>query len=525
MKITLISPSPPDLYAPGVRTLSSYLKKNRHQTKLILLAGGTENLRFGGQFVYQYRDYVIDQVIELSKDTDIVGISFMTQYFDRALQLTKRLKETIKVPIVWGGIHPTLCPEEGVIHADMVCIGEGEEALLELMDKMEKGQDPYNTKNFWFRRNGGGDIIRNEIRPPITDLDTLPFQDYDFNEHYVYDPIKDSIVALTGRMFENLFSLAPALDGRMKPSYKIMTTRGCPMNCTFCASSVLKKKFYSHRYVRHRSVGNVIKELEEITTRFPSIKIIQFFDDILFSLKKDYIKDLCTVYEEKIGLPFYCQASATTLDEEKLRYLLDAGLIWVEIGIQSGSDRTNQLYSRKVSNTQVLKAANLLHKYNHRMLSPCYHVISDNPWETKEDILKTLSLITDLPRPYWIKLSSLVLFPKTDLYEKAKAEGLIKNDLEEIYRKPFLHFSGNYLNYLIYLSGYCYFPRWILKVLKTPFLVRIFQQKGFDPLFTWLYQIAEVVRKGGRAMRALLHGDFKRVFHRVQFLLRAKRTG
>ncbi|NIO21065.1 MAG: radical SAM protein, partial [Candidatus Aenigmarchaeota archaeon] len=411
MKIALISPSPPDLYAPGVRILSSYLKSYGHQTKLILLAGGTEKLSFGGQYIYQFQDHVIDRVIELSKDANLIGISFMTQYFDRALQLTKRLKETTGVPIIWGGIHPTLCPEEGVAHADMVCVGEGEEALLELMEKMETGRDYYDTKNFWFRKNGN--VIRNEIRPLVRDLDTFPFQDYDFKDQYVYDPIQDSIVLLTEEMFEGLFSMAPDLDGKMKPSYKIMATRGCPMNCTFCAASVLKKMFYPHKYVRHRSVENVIQELQEVTKRFPSIKLIQFFDDILFHLKTDYIRDLSSLYKERIGLPFYCQASATTLNEQKLRYLLDAGLIWVEIGIQSGSERTNQIYERRVSNAQVLEAANLLNKYKDKMLSPCYHVILDSPWEAEEDLLETLNLIMQLPIPYWIKLASLVFFPRT----------------------------------------------------------------------------------------------------------------
>ena len=112
MKIALISPSPPDLYAPGLRTISSYLKKNGHEVRLILLAGGTEKLNFGGKFVYQFQDHIIHQILELSRYVDIIGLSFMTQYFDRAVQLTKKIKEATRVPVIWGGIHSTLCPEE-----------------------------------------------------------------------------------------------------------------------------------------------------------------------------------------------------------------------------------------------------------------------------------------------------------------------------------------------------------------------------------------------------------------------------
>lgn len=520
MKIALICPSPPDLYAPGVRTLSAYLKKNHHQARLILLAGGTERLRFGGRFVYSYQRHIIDQVIELTRDVDLIGLSFMTQYFDRALQLTKELKQASRKPVVWGGIHPTLCPEEGIAYADMVCVGEGEEALLELMNRMEQGTDYFSTRNFWFRKNG--QVVRNEVRPLVEDLDTLPFQDYEFGDQYVYDPLKDSIVPLTEKMFEALFSLAPDLDGRLKPCYNIMTSRGCPMNCAFCASSVLKNKLYSHKYVRYRSVENVMQELEQIKARFPSIRIIQFFDDILFSQSKEYIEQLSLEYKRRIGLPFYAQASVTTLTDEKLEYLLDAGLIWVEIGIQSGSDRINAIYRRTVSNSKVLEAANKLNCHKHKMLSPCYHVILDNPWETNEDVLSTLDLILSLPRPYWIKLSSLCLFPKTGVYEKAKQEGLLTNDLEQVYRKPFVYVAGSYLNYLVYLAGFCYFPRSFFRILASSRLVRLFQRDSSNLYFARLYKLTEVVRKGGRAVRALLRGDFGRLAQRIEFLMRAR---
>jgi radical SAM superfamily enzyme YgiQ (UPF0313 family) len=518
VKIALISPSPPDLYAPGLRTISSYLKKNGHETRLILLAGGTEKLNFSGQFVYQFRDHVIDQIIELSGDVDLIGISFMTQYFDRAVQLTQKIKEATKVPVIWGGIHPTLCPEECIEYADIVCIGEGELALHELMNKMQNGQDYFDTKSFWFKKDR--EIIRNEVRPLLENLDELPFQDYDFEDQYVYDLLKDSIVPLTEDMFEGLFSLAPDLKGRMVPSYKVMTTRGCPMNCTFCASSFLKKKLYSHNYVRHRSVDNVIRELEGVIKKFPSIKLIQIFDDILFYLKEDFIRELATAYKERISLPFYCQASATTMNEEKLKHLLNAGLIWVEIGIQSGSEKTNRIYKRNVSNEKLLRSASVLHKYSKEMLPPCYHVILDNPWETAEDILKTLNVIMKLPTPYSLKLASLVFFPKTGIYDKAKAEGLIKNDLEEIYRKPFVYVSGNYLNYLVYLAGYPYFPRWILKALSHPVMVKIFYRDKFASLFRRLYYLTESLRKVGRGFQALLRGEFRRIYSGVQLRLR-----
>lgn len=506
MKLTFISPSPPDLYSPGIRILSSYLKQHGHQVRMIFLPGGVEHLNFESSFIYQYKDSIIKEVIELSKDSDLIGISFMTLYFDRAVQLTKRLKQALDIPISWGGIHPTLRPEEALEYADMVCVGEGEEAVLELCNKINEHKDYTDTAGFWFKV--GDKIIKNDIRPLIEDLDSLPFQDYTLEDDYVYSIFEDKMVKITNEFFEKISMVAPDLKGNFFPSYKVMTTRGCPHNCSYCCSSVLKNQLYPKKYLRRRSVENVMLELEDIKRRFPYIGVILIFDDVFFMASKEYIQEFASEYKKRIALPFHAQCSPTTTDEDKLEILMDAGLIFVEMGIQTGSKSTQKLFDRTFSNDRILQAACAIGKYSDRMLSPCYHIILDIPWESDEETLETLKLIMQLPRPYWLKFSSLIFFPETGLYHLAKKEGLITDELKDVYRKPFTYPSGKYVNYLVYLSGFCYFPRWVSRILITKPLFNFFSNKKFNKMFLILFKITEVIAKVGKGFRALFTGKF-----------------
>ena len=171
MKVTFVTPTPPDVAAFGVRTLSAYLKRSGKNVRNIFLPGGVKGHKHHKGYVYRYERHIIEETIELCKGSDLIGISFMTNYFDRAMQLTEEIKKKINCPIVWGGIHPTVAPEESLKHVDMVCVGEGEEALLELVQKIEDGKDYSDTMNFWFKKNGR--VIKNPPRHLNQDLDSL----------------------------------------------------------------------------------------------------------------------------------------------------------------------------------------------------------------------------------------------------------------------------------------------------------------------------------------------------------------
>jgi anaerobic magnesium-protoporphyrin IX monomethyl ester cyclase len=166
----------------SIRVLSALLKMAGVETQLIFMPRETEGFRWDG-FRYAYSEAVLDQMAELTGDSDLVGITLMTNYFDNAVQITRHLHCRISAPIVWGGTHPTICPEECLEYADLVCIGEGEEALCELVQKLAGGEGYAGVDNMWYKRDG--EVVRMSLRPLLLDLDAYPYPDYDLNAEFV----------------------------------------------------------------------------------------------------------------------------------------------------------------------------------------------------------------------------------------------------------------------------------------------------------------------------------------------------
>ena len=184
MKVTLISPYL-DAMALGLRGLSSFLKEQGVECEMIFLPDYKSLLRDEPDFVKRFPDSLLDDVVHACAESDLVGISLMSNYFDRGLYLTRAIKSALKVPVVWGGIHPTLAPEASLDYCDIVCVGEGELPMLNLARAMERKQEIRSIRGLWFKDDGK--VIMNEPEPLILDLDALPFQDFDFKDHYSVD--------------------------------------------------------------------------------------------------------------------------------------------------------------------------------------------------------------------------------------------------------------------------------------------------------------------------------------------------
>lgn len=431
MRIVLISPNE-DIRELGIRILSACLKKEGHDVKLIFLPQ---------YFKDRYKDQTLNQLIGLSKHADLIGITVMTAFFENSAQVTQRLKECLDVPIIWGGPHPTIKPEECLEYADIVSIGEGEQTLLEIIKKMAAKQDYNKIPGVWAKHNGK--IIKNKIRPLIQNLDSIPFPDYDYKTHFI----------LNG---EDIEPMNPNLLGRYIDDriYVTISTRGCPFECTYCHNNALHKLFPEHRIIRKRSVDNIINELIQLKN-LNFFKYIKFDDDAFFSRSLEDIHVFCEKYKAQVKLPLIISgATPITLSREKLSLLIEAGLIHARIGIQSASEKTKKMYKRHYSNEQIEKAAKLLNEFKNKLLwPPKYDIILDNPWETEDDAIKTLMFLTKLPTPYHLSLYSLILYPGTELYEKAREEGILEKYQKEAYTKAHEAYKNSYLNRLFALLG------------------------------------------------------------------------
>jgi len=272
----------------------------------------------------------------------------------------------------------------------------------------------------------------------IKSLDQIPFQDYDYRSHLV----------LKG---ENIVRMDAQIMEQCSVTYMTLPTRGCPFGCTFCNNNIFLKMYPHQKPIRKKSVDNIIKELQEVKSKLPFIEIILFNDDAFFLMSVDEIKEFSKRYKEQIGMPLWITgATPSTLTREKFSPLVDAGLIEIRMGIQSVAENAKKLYGRPHSNRQIEKIARMVNKYRDQV-KVSYDIILDNPWETDEDLIEGLMFLSKLPTPFQLSLYSLVFYPETDIYKKAKKEGLIKDDLNDVYRKYYHGCTNTHLNKLFFL--------------------------------------------------------------------------
>ena len=197
MRVALINTTPYDLYAPGVRALSAFLRANGHDTRMILVPGETSKYKYRANYIYQLPRSMIEDLIRLAGDCDLVGVSFMSCNFDAALQATRAIQRAYPdKPLVWGGHHCTVAPDMALDYVDMACVGEGEGTLLELADTLEAGGDVTSIRNLAVKVDG--EKVHNPLRPLIEDLDSLPFIDYSCEDHWVYDVPQKHLIPLDG---------------------------------------------------------------------------------------------------------------------------------------------------------------------------------------------------------------------------------------------------------------------------------------------------------------------------------------
>jgi anaerobic magnesium-protoporphyrin IX monomethyl ester cyclase len=463
MKISLISPYP-DVTAFGVRTLSAHLRKNGHSTQLIFLPDPLGDDIVEG--MPRYKEAALDQVASLCRESDLIGISLMTNFFHNAVQITGALKRKLVTPVIWGGVHPTIRPEECLEHANMVCIGEGEDSTLELLNKMARKEDVSVTMNIWSKR--GTEIVKNPLSPLPRNLDVYPMPDYSMEDHHIM--LSDRVVPLTHQIMENVLRRGTVSAYLHKAGYQTMTSRGCPFNCAYCINDTIARMYGGKGKLRWRSIAHVMEELVWVKKNMPYINYIWLSDDEFMARKPAELEDFSKQYKEKIGLPFSCLVSPLSVTEEKMAMLVDAGLVYVQMGIESGSAHMQEIFNRKhMTNEKMLNAARIVNKFKDRMFPPSYDFLLDVPVETDADRIESLRLISELPKPYHLQPFTVILYPGTKLYDMAKAQGLIKDERKEIYNKTYSMHEPTYLNLLIMFARNGKLPGGLLRFLiSTP---------------------------------------------------------
>jgi radical SAM superfamily enzyme YgiQ (UPF0313 family) len=222
------------------------------------------------------------------------------------------------------------------------------------------------------------------------------------------------------------------------PTYGIVTSRGCPHNCSYCYIDQLTS-VYGRNPIRFRSVDHILGELEQAINQFEFFKYIGFIDDDFFLRPTKTLQELAIQYKERIGLPFWAMTSSSTFKMDKLEILLDAGLQTLQIGVQSGSPRIlTEIYHIETPLEKTKEVINQIEPYiENEGLELQLHFILDNPYETGDDIIKSYKFITDLHPDITLGFFKASFFPGSTLYNRCVQDGLIDPGERQSYRDFF----------------------------------------------------------------------------------------
>jgi len=504
MKITFISLIE-DVSIPGLRFLSAFIKKKGHKSEIIMLPRSySEGLNDHVSFLYAYSDIVLEQLVEKCRDSDLIGLSLMSCHFDNAVYITRYLKKHLSIPIIWGGIHPTIRPLECLEYTDIVCMGESELSLSMLMEKMANGED-------WKTASVQGILKQGEKNdeflpgPILEDLKELPLPDYDLEDQFLLYK-KNQIVQFNKDLLNNCLG----------DSYRMTCSRGCSYACTYCCNNALNKIYKRKLPIRERAIEDIIAELKIIKGLIPKLREIDIADDAFFAQSQGRIDEFCQEYKKEINLPFKVLTTPPTFIISKAKELAKAGMSCIAVGIQSGSLRIRAIYNRYDTLEQILTVGDIVNqvaKETKKRISVRYDFILDNPWEDEEDIKDSIRFVLKLKKHFSLMLFSLTFYPETALYKKARREGIIYDDLNQIYRRTQLAVNRNYLNALLELAG----------LGMSKFLVEFFLDTNIPKkyLVNLLYFLVNLytLKKGLRSVivKGFLRGDFRWVY--IAFLI------
>ena len=391
MKIFLINPShgevygkltPPDHPHLGLAYIAAVLEAGKHSVRIIDI--DAEQLD---------KEKLID-IFEREKP-DIAGITATTPVIGAALCIAELVKIHTKALTVIGGMHATLMPEEcaGNEFVDIVVFGEGEKTIIELLEAIEGRMDLSGVKGLVFKKDGK--IIRNEGREPIQDLDALPFPARHLfrNQRYTYP------------------------DALRFPAFPIITSRGCPGNCTFCTA-----KFMHGKRFRNRSAENILDEIELLVKDYGA-KEIHVWDDNFITNRNRVFKFRERIIQRKIKVLFSFPNGirADFINREILQALKDIGTYSIAIGVESGNQRILDGIQKGIKLEQIETAFKLAKELK---LETWGFFLLGLPGEDAGTMKETIDFSIKLD-PDIAKFHILKPYPKSAVYEQLKADGLI----------------------------------------------------------------------------------------------------
>ena len=417
-----------NMLPPAIATFSAILKKEGHQVQIFdttyyavdhgIDSDGSkeDNLRVvpfkeemkKRNMRIKNTNWKDDLKREINKfKPNLIALSSTEDMWELGIKILEEIKDykkLNKIPVIAGGVFPTFAPDICIAYdmIDMVCVGEGENALIDLTKKIEKKEDYSSVTNLWIK-NKDGTIKKNSLSNPV-DINKNPIIDISlFEENRLYRP----------------------MAGKVYKMFPVETIRGCPFTCKFCNSpdQMQLYKGLGHNFYRKKKMDLVYKELKYFK-EVHKVEYNYFWADTFLGMSKKEFNEFCEMYED-IKLPFWMQTRPETINDYNIKRLSEVGLHRISFGIEHGNEEFRaKILDRKWKNKDIIERLKIPHKYN---IQFSVNNITGFPTETKRLAFDTIELNRKIDADN-ANIYGFVPFHGTPLRKMCEDLGLIKHE-------------------------------------------------------------------------------------------------
>lgn len=338
-----------------------------------------------------WKEYIKKKIIQ--KQPEVIGITCTKLYMFEVLKIINLVKEEFNLPILLGGYHPTIMPEEciNIKGVDAICIGDGEETIVEYLDAIKKGKDLSGIRGIWFKKKDK--LVKNKGRQFYNKLNSLPFLNWD-----LYDEIKKHI--------------------KINEYLPFLENRGCASACTFCSAHKIKR-IISGNYIRLVSPNRYVNSIEHQWNKYNRKFKFAITHDANFIVSNKWVSEFCNEYISRglNELLFSIETRPDTINRERIRELKKAGCKLIRLGIESGSDYIrNTIFKKGLTKKQIFDAVKICKQEG---ISTIGYFILGAPGETYATMDDSLRMAKQLNQ-LGMDVTSFGTFkpvPGTDAYE------------------------------------------------------------------------------------------------------------
>jgi len=370
---------------------------------------GSQVLQYESLTEEQMNDLLLQMLME--KRSDAVIMTLVEDNYNHAARLLQVVKNfDPSIPIVVGGPTPSAAPDILIENPliDYLIQGEGEEAVVELFDLLEKDQGIEDIRNLWYKKNG---VVKHNPLRPFMNMDAVPIQDVAlWDRRHFYKPY----------------------DGKLYWTGYFEMSRGCPYQCTYCVNPTIRKSLSAAgNFFRRKTPAVGLQEVKYHKEKY-GLKRIIFCDDNFLMLSgpafQKWAREFKEIWFNEINLPYWITTSADFIRPDTLQFLVETGCDGIGLGVEAGSEWFKRnILKRNLTNDQTVAAFKMIHDYGIRSTA---NIMMGFPGEYVEDVFESIKLMMRI-QPTSFDLSLVAPYVGTDIHTVCVKLGLI-----DIWDKP-----------------------------------------------------------------------------------------